>query len=124
MLSWDPTSTRFDDADHRNQEIEAANSGGRAITRTISRERVSRMLNVEGKIVAMYAPSGLGSDCLDAECQSSVSNTLGILQSKLLHFKDLEKRIVTVCRRIEVRIKNLEMFVYFLGYCLIIEAVD
>jgi hypothetical protein len=32
----------------------------------ISRERVSRMLNVEGKIVAIYAPSGLGRDCFDA----------------------------------------------------------
>jgi hypothetical protein len=32
----------------------------------ISRERVSRMLNVEGKIVAIYAPSGLRRDCFDA----------------------------------------------------------
>jgi hypothetical protein len=70
MISCDPTSTRFDDADHRNQEIEATSSEGRDITRMISRERVSRMLRVEGKIIAMYAPSGLGSDCLDAGRQS------------------------------------------------------
>jgi hypothetical protein len=70
MLSCDPTSTRFDDADHKNQEIEATSSEGRDITRMISRERVSRMLRVEGKIIAMYAPSGLGSDCLDAGHQS------------------------------------------------------
>jgi hypothetical protein len=37
------------------------------------------MLRVEGKIVAMYAPSGLGSDCLDAARQSYVRNALFIL---------------------------------------------
>ena len=42
-----------DDADHRNHLTEAANSGGRDITRMISRDRVSLMLSLEGKMVAM-----------------------------------------------------------------------
>jgi hypothetical protein len=69
ILSEDPTSIRFDDSDHKNQEIEAASSDGRDITRVISRERVVRMLSLEGRIVAMYAPSGLGRDWLDAGSQ-------------------------------------------------------
>jgi hypothetical protein len=42
-------------------------SGGREITRANSRERVARMLSFDGRIVAMYAPLGLGRDWLDAE---------------------------------------------------------
>jgi hypothetical protein len=59
-------SIRFEDSDHKNQEIEAANSGGRGITRVISRDRVARMLSLQGRIVAMCAPSGLGRDWAEA----------------------------------------------------------
>jgi len=63
----EPRSMRVDDSDHTNQDIEDASSGGSVITRVISRDRVARMLSFEGRIVAMYAPSGLGRDCVDAE---------------------------------------------------------
>src|SRR5450756_1055895 len=69
MLSEEPTSIRFEDSDHKNQEIEDTSSGGREITRVISRDRVARMLSLEGRTVAMYAPSGLGRDWVDARCQ-------------------------------------------------------
>jgi len=49
----DAISIRLDDADHRNQFIEAASSGGREITRVISSDHVSLMLSLEGKMVAM-----------------------------------------------------------------------
>jgi hypothetical protein len=62
ILSKAPTSIRFEDSDHKNQEIEDASSGGRDITRVISRDRVARMLSLEGRMVAINAPSGLGSD--------------------------------------------------------------
>ncbi len=62
ILSEEPTRIRVDDSDQKNQEIEAASSGGRDITRVISRDRVARMLSLEGRTVAMYAPSGLGRD--------------------------------------------------------------
>lgn len=62
ILSEEPTSIRFEDSDHKNQEIEDASSGGRDITRVISRDRVARILSLEGKTVAINAPSGLGSD--------------------------------------------------------------
>src|SRR5882724_5339951 len=69
ILSAEPTTIRFDDSDHKNQEMEDASSGGRDITRVISRDRVVRMLSLEGRTVAMYAPSGLGSDWEDATYQ-------------------------------------------------------
>jgi hypothetical protein len=62
ILSKEPTSIRFEDSDHKNQEVEDASSGGRDITRVISRDRVARMLSLEGRMVAINAPSGLGSD--------------------------------------------------------------
>lgn len=73
ILSDDPRSIRFDDSDHRNQEIDAASSGGRDITRMISRDRVARMLSFEGRMVAMYAPLGLGRDWVDAGHQDSLA---------------------------------------------------
>lgn len=66
MLSVEATRRRFEDSDHRNQCTDAATSGGRDITRAISRDRVSRMLILEGRMVAMYAPFGLGRDRLEA----------------------------------------------------------
>ena len=42
--------------------MDAAISGGRDITRNISRERVSRILSLDGWIVAIKAPFGLGRD--------------------------------------------------------------
>ena len=69
ILSDEPTSTRLEDSDHKNQEIEAASSDGRDITRVISRDRVARMLSLEGRTVAMNAPSGLGRDWVDAGYQ-------------------------------------------------------
>lgn len=62
----DAIRSLVDDADHRNQFTDAASSAGRDITRVVSRERVSRMLSLEGKTVAICAPSGLGMDCADA----------------------------------------------------------
>jgi hypothetical protein len=62
----EPRSMRFDDSDHRNQEIEDASSGGRDMTRVISRDRVARMLSLDRRMVAMYAPSGLGRDWVEA----------------------------------------------------------
>ncbi len=76
MISTEATSTRLDDSDHKNHDMEAARSGGRDITRRISSERVSRMLNCEGRIVAMYAPLGLGMDWVDAKLHSSVSQLI------------------------------------------------
>jgi hypothetical protein len=61
ILSVDATRTLLEEADHKNQDIELASSGGRFITRRISRERVSRMLSFEESTVAMYAPFGLGT---------------------------------------------------------------
>ena len=62
MLSADATSIRFEDSDQRNHETDAVSSVGREMTRIISRERVVRILSLEGRIVAMYAPFGLGRD--------------------------------------------------------------
>lgn len=73
MLSVDASKIRVDEADHRNQEMEHKSSGGRVTTRKVSRERVSRMLSLEESIVAMYAPSGLGIDWVDAGNQKHVS---------------------------------------------------
>lgn len=61
-LSVDPISMRSDDLDHKNQWIDTASSGGRDITRDISKLRVSLMVSFEGMMVAMQEPSGLGSD--------------------------------------------------------------
>jgi hypothetical protein len=60
------TRIAVDDADQRNQFTDAASSGGRDMTRIISRERVARTLSLAGRIVAMYSPLGLGRDCEDA----------------------------------------------------------
>jgi hypothetical protein len=73
MFSVEATSSRFEDVDHTNHEIEEDSSGGSDITRIISRDRVSRTLSLEGRIDAMSAPSGLGRDCADAEFEGSVS---------------------------------------------------
>lgn len=62
----DATKTRVDDWDHMNHEMEEAISGGSVTTRAISSERVVRMVSLEGRIVAMNAPSGLGRHCVDA----------------------------------------------------------
>ena len=73
MFSVDATRSRVEEADHKNQDIELESSGGRVITRRISRERVSRMLSLEESMVAMYAPSGLGTDWVEARNQKHVS---------------------------------------------------
>jgi hypothetical protein len=57
---------RCEFADHRNHNIDVANSGGSKMTRVVSRDRVVLILSFEGRIVAMYAPSGLGRDWEDA----------------------------------------------------------
>lgn len=61
-MSAEARSIRVEDADHRNHEIDDASSGGRDITRVTSKERVARILSLEGRIVAMCVPSGLGRD--------------------------------------------------------------
>lgn len=62
MLSVEAIKTRFDDSDHRNQCTDAATSGGSDMTREISKVRVFRILSLDGRIVAMEAPFGLGRD--------------------------------------------------------------
>ena len=51
------------------------------------------MLNLEGKMVAMYAPSGLGRDWIDAIFHECVSYGINSIESSL-HFSDLEKRML------------------------------
>jgi hypothetical protein len=75
MLSVDATRIRVEEADHKNQDMELESSGGRVITRRVSRVRVSRMLRLEESMVAMYAPSGLGTEWVEAGNQESVSGT-------------------------------------------------
>jgi hypothetical protein len=64
------SSSLLEEFDHKNQFIDAASSEGSDITRVVSSDRVSRMLSLEGKIVAIYAPSGLGRDCTEARALS------------------------------------------------------
>ena len=93
MISEDATRSRFDDLDHRNHDIEEASSGGRDMTRVTSRDRVSRMLILAGKSVAINAPFGLGADWLDAKIYRSVRNHLST-EHNYLHFRQREKRIL------------------------------
>lgn len=72
MFSEDAKRSRFEDFDHRNQDIEETSSEGRGITRVTSRDRVSRMLIFAGKRVAINAPFGLGADWLEARICWSV----------------------------------------------------
>jgi hypothetical protein len=58
----DAIRSRFENDDHRNQFIDDTSSEGREITRAISRERVDRNVSFDGRIVATYAPLGLGSE--------------------------------------------------------------
>jgi len=90
MLSVEETRTRVDEADHKNQDIEFESSGGRVITRRISRVRVSRILTLVESMVAMYAPSGLGTVWVEAESQEYVSRTPIPLGQDILHFNVLE----------------------------------
>ena len=76
MLSVEASRIRLDVSDHRNQCTDAATSGGREITRVISKDRVSRILSLEGRIVAINAPSGLGRDCIEARFRILVSDIL------------------------------------------------
>lgn len=48
-------------------------SAGSVMTRKISRERVERRISFKLRIVAMYAPSGLGNACAEAIFQILVS---------------------------------------------------
>jgi hypothetical protein len=76
MLSVEASRMRLDDSDHRNQCTDAATSGGREITRVTSKDRVSRMLSLEGRIVAINAPLGLGRDWVEARFSILVSDIL------------------------------------------------
>lgn len=58
-------STWSEEGDHWNQVI-IERSAGRVIARIVSRVRVERIINLEGRMVAMYAPLGLGKDCPEA----------------------------------------------------------
>jgi CRISPR/Cas system-associated protein endoribonuclease Cas2 len=60
MLSVVARIIRVELSDHRHQVVEDKNSGGSVTARTISSERVARMISLVGKTVAMYAPFGLG----------------------------------------------------------------
>lgn len=112
MLSDEPTSIRFEDSDHKNHEIEATSSEGRDITRVISRDRVVRMLSLEGRTVAMFAPSGLGRDWADAILRN-VSDDAKELMGESLHFNDRENRILFVPWRVLNAERVQKWFVYF-----------
>ena len=73
-MSAEAKSIRAEDADHKNHRMDDASSAGSDITRVTSRERVARILSFEGRIVAMYAPSGLGRDWVDATFRIMISN--------------------------------------------------
>jgi glutamine cyclotransferase len=62
-----PSSMFSDDGDQMNQIIDAEKVSGSAVARLISRERVVRIMSLEGRMVAMDAPSGLGRECSDAK---------------------------------------------------------
>jgi hypothetical protein len=49
-----------------NHWILDVKSVGRVITREISRDRITRRVSLPGRRVAMYAPSGLGNECVEA----------------------------------------------------------
>lgn len=68
--------TRLDEGDQINDWRFEVKSADRAMTRVISRERVPRIVSFEGRAVAMYAPSGLGSECADAMDNIHVRETL------------------------------------------------
>jgi hypothetical protein len=60
IVSPDERSTLLDDSDHNSDCVE--NDAGKGMTRVVSRDRVARRVSFEGRIVAMYAPSGLGME--------------------------------------------------------------
>lgn len=63
MTSAEAISMRLEEGDHRNDVTDAAvSSDGSDMARVISRERVSRILSFDGRIVAIYSPLGLGRD--------------------------------------------------------------
>jgi hypothetical protein len=67
MCSWELMRSRWEEGDQRKLVICAVSSAGRGMTRVVSRERVVRRVSLEGRRVAMNAPSGLGRDCVDAD---------------------------------------------------------
>ena len=71
MLSVLARSTRLESSDHMNHDTEDASSGGIVAFRIVSRERVARIMSFVGRMIAMYAPFGLGTHCVDAveSCQ-------------------------------------------------------
>jgi len=72
---------------------EAASSDGSDITRMVSRERVSLIESFEGKIVAMYAPLGLGRDCEAARRRSVYENYSTGRQSSTTAYTSMCERI-------------------------------
>jgi hypothetical protein len=66
IVSADATNTRFEDDDHKNDIVEVVSSGASVMARATSRERVSLMINFDGRIVAICVPFGLGRDWVDA----------------------------------------------------------
>jgi hypothetical protein len=57
---------RWEDGDQRKLVMEVERAAGRGMTRVVWRERVVRIVSLEGRIVAMKAPSGLGSEWAEA----------------------------------------------------------
>lgn len=72
MISADATNTRFEDDDHKNEITDVVSSGGSVTARATSSERVSLIINFDGRIVTMCAPFGLGRDCVDATEQDQL----------------------------------------------------
>lgn len=63
---------RWDEEDQRKLDIEAEKAAGSGMTRVVWRERVVRMVSLEGRTVAMCVPSGLGTEWTEAaSCQKA-----------------------------------------------------
>lgn len=73
IVSAEASSIRLESDDQINRCVAVVKSADNVITRSISSERVSRILSFDGSMVAMYAPSGLGKARDDAEDHESVS---------------------------------------------------
>jgi hypothetical protein len=69
---------RLESSDHRDHDIDDASSGGIVMVRTISSERVDRMMSFVGRMMARNAPFGLGRHWVDAIIKKNVSEVIGL----------------------------------------------
>jgi len=65
---------RWEDGDQRKLVMEVEKAAGRGMTRAVWRERVVRIVSLEGRIVAMKVPSGLDREWAEAViCQKIIA---------------------------------------------------